>query len=64
MCFNTFLPIEFPLLSQSEKNDGGTQSEKDIMKDSLCGLNKATTYSNVAILREQNRTFQNRCLQA
>ena len=28
MCFNTFLPIEFPLLSQSEKNVEGTRSEK------------------------------------
>jgi len=57
MCFNTFIPIEFALLSQSEKNEGGTQSVKDVMKASLCGLNKVTTYSNVAILREQNRTF-------
>jgi hypothetical protein len=63
MSFNTYLPIEFPLLSQSEKNGGGTQSEKDIIKTNLCVLNRATTYSNAAILREQNRTFQTRRLQ-
>ena len=63
MWFNTFLPKVFPELSQSMKNGRGTESENVSMKTSLCGLNKATTYSSAAILGKQNRTFQNRFLQ-
>jgi hypothetical protein len=39
----------------------GSQSDNDSTRASFCGLNKDRTYSNTAILREKNRTFQNRC---